>query len=349
MRAIPALAVAVLAAAAPAAAAGAGLLDRAAPELAVKAWVVGEPLPPWGKLAGRAALLELTDPDELVSQGMISRTAEIAARCKGKPILVATVCCGGGGDPGSAKALASSGKVTWSLGADDGNRVAAAYGWPSFPYYFLVLPDGKVGWQGSSGALKDEVLDDFVARTRLWRTAEIAKFVRPAAELFVKGQYGKAMALAEKGVADAARRRAAQLPVEGDEEGDLVLIRDAVAALAKVRIAQAEALAEDRESLAAQEMYLAMEAAFAGTEWEGKARAGREKLEAHPRFALEIDASKRLREILVASSPPTRRNLEKTVEALDVFVRLYDGLVCAEKAKASRERFKDLLAPKKRE
>jgi hypothetical protein len=346
MAPIRAVALALLAAAA-APAAAEGLLDRAAPAPAVKAWVVGEAPPAWKSLAGRAALLELLDPDELVSEGLVGRTKEIVARHKGKALVVASVACGTGAHAGTAKAFADRCGVTWPLGVDDGNRTAAAFGWPSYPRYFLVLPDGRVGWEGSPAGLDDATLDAFVARTRLWRPAEIARPVRAAADLFVKGQYGKALALAEKGVADAARRRAAQLPVEGDEEGDAALIRDAVGALARVRLRLAAVLVEERESLAAQEAYLAMEASFAGTEWAPKAKEARDALEAHKRFALEIDASKRLREILAAASPPTRRNLEKTVAELDTFLRLYDGLHCAEKAKAARERFLALLRPEK--
>jgi len=255
------------------------LLDRDPPAPAVTKWVVGEPPPALKSLKGTSALLELTDPDELVCQGLASRTLEVANRTKDRHLLVITVAVGTGADEEKAREFAKRFGVTWPLGVDRKGETFYAFGAPTLPRWYLVAPDGRVMWEGSPGALDDAALSGFLERARLWRPAEVAKTVRPAAEAFVKGKYASAARKAADALAEARKRAGAGLPVEGDVEKDAALVTEGLRALAEMRLRIASGLEKERWSLEALEIYEAMAEGFRGTEWAGKAKDAIEAME----------------------------------------------------------------------
>ena len=320
------------------------LLDRPAPALAVSKWIVGEAPPAWKSLKGSAALLELLDPDDLVSEGLVSRTAEIADRAAARRLVVASVACGAGADEAMARAFADRRKVRWPFGVDDAGRTLHAAGHPPLPRYLLLWPDGTVAWEGSPGDLDDATLAGHLERSRLWRPEEIGKAVRPAAEAFARGRYGAALREGEAAAALAAKRRAAGLPVDGSEEKDLALVVDGMKAMAEARLVRAARLAKSRDSLEALEILERMEKAFGGTPWEARAREAREALEADKRAMHEVQEGRRLREILEGERPPTRRNLEKTAAALRDLLKYDETLRVGDRARAELARIEKLLA-----
>ncbi len=322
------------------------ILDREAPVPATSMWVVGEPPPAWSALKGECVLLELTDPDELVCQGLASRTVEVVRRTRDRHLLPVSVAVGGGADDEKAREFAKRFGVTWSLGVDRKGETFFAFGAPSLPRWYLVAPDGRVMWEGSPGALDDATLSGFLDRARLWRPAEIAKTVRPAADLFVKGKFAAAAKKASEAVAEAAKRRKAGLPVEGEVEKDAALLSDGLASVARIRLAIADRLAKDRWSLEAKDMLEGIAAGFAGTEWEGKAKAALEALAADERAVWEILAATRLREILASVKPASRRTVEKAVDDLGTFLSQFENSRVEERARAALERLRALLPGK---
>ncbi len=338
--ALPALAALLLL---PARAAADTLLDRQAPEPAVSKWVGGEPPPPLKALKGRCALVELLDPDDLVCQGLVSRTVEIAARAAERDLVVLSVAVGAGADEATSRAFAKEFRVAWPLGVDRGAETFLAYGMPSLPRYFLVSPDGRVAWEGSPGSLDDRSLAAFLERSRLWRTEEVAKGARPAAESFVKGKYGSAARKASELLEEVKGKRAKGLPADEAGEKDAKVVLDAVADVAAARFANADRLAKERWSLDAREILEGVAAAFAGTEHEAKAKERLAAIAGDSRAQYEITAMTRLREILSKMRPVTRHTVGKAVEAIDVFLVTYAGAVSGERGKAEKARLQKLL------
>ena len=162
--AIPAAAALLLLAAA---ARADSFLDRPAPEPAVTKWVAGDAPPAWKTLEGRCALLELFDPDDIVCQGLVSHTVEIAEHAAGKKLVILSVAVGSGAEEGKALDFAKHFKMTWPVGADRKGETFLAAGSPTLPRYLLVAPDWKVVWEGSPGALDAATLDGFLERARL--------------------------------------------------------------------------------------------------------------------------------------------------------------------------------------
>jgi hypothetical protein len=319
------------------------MLDKPAPDPAVTKWVVGEAPPSFKALKGRCALLELTDPADLVCQGLESRTAEIAKRGASKQLLVVSVAVGEGADEEKAKEFAKQFKVTWPFGVDRKFETLSAAGMPSLPRHFLVAPDGRVLWEGSPGALDDATLDGFLDRARLWRSEEVAKAMRPAADFFVKGKHAAAVKKVQEALAEVERRKKADLPLEGTEERDGRVIVDAVSSMAAIRLLLAERLAKDRWTLEAEEAWEAVAASFAGTEWEAKAREALAVSAKDERGQAEVAAAKRLREILSKTHPLTRKSVQRAIEQIDVFVEGLGSLITADRARAEKQRLQKLL------
>ena len=319
------------------------LLDRQAPEPAAAKWVAGEAPPALKALKGRAALVELLDPDDLVCQGLVSRTVEIAARAAERNLLVLTVAVGAGADEATSRAFAKQFRIAWPLAVDRGSETFLAYGMPSLPRYFLVTPDGRVAWEGSPGALDDRSLALFLERCRLWRTEEVAKGARPAAESFVKGKYAAAVRKATELVGEVKEKRGKGQPVDDAAEKDAQVVLDAVADIAAARFANADRLAKERWSLDAREILEGVAAAFVGTEHEAKAKERLAAIAGDARAQYEITAMIRLREILGKMRPLTRHTVTKAIEALDAFVIPYAGAVSGDRGKAERARLQKLL------
>ncbi|MHC4821763.1 MAG: thioredoxin domain-containing protein [Planctomycetota bacterium] len=324
------------------------LLDKAAPVPKAKTWVRGETPPKWKSLKGRAALVELLDPDDLVSLGLHSRTGEISQRTKDRKLLIVSLAVGTGGDKGTAQAFAAEQGGDWAFGCDDTGSVWVDFGSPSLPCYFLVAPDGRVLWQGSPATLDDAKLDRFLEWCRLWRKDEVAKPVRKAAGLYASGKYGAASREAAKAVAAVRKRKEADLPVDGGEEKDAAVVVDAVKAVAEIRLAIAKKLEKDRWSLDALEIYEAIEARFGGTDWKKAAEERISAMKLDKRAMKEVEAGKRLRKILKGTKPLTPRNVEKAIEALDTMISYYEGLVTADRAKAHARRLRKLLSRRRK-
>ncbi len=338
---LPATLVAVLLASA--AARADSLLDKPAPDPAVAKWAAGEAPPSWKALDGRCALFELLDPDDLVCQGLVSRTVEIAAKAKERRLVVVSVAVGTGADEEKAREFAKRFRVSWPLGVDRRGETFFAAGNPSLPWYWLIAPDGRVVWEGSPGALDEPTLKGFLDRARLWHPDEITRLLRPAAEAFTKGKYGAAARKADEGAAEAEKRVRYGQAVEGTEAKDAALVRDGVKTIAVIRLGIAERLAKDRFSLDARDMLEAMAAGFAGSEWEGKAKEALDAIAADKRAQAEIQAAKRLREILAAIRPLTRKNVQKALEELEGFLRLNENLRTGERARAEMARLEKIL------
>lgn len=321
------------------------LLDKPAPDPVAASWVGGTAPPAWKALEGRCALLELLDPDDIVSQGLVSRTVEIAARAVERKIVLVSVAVGTGADEAKAAKFAKEFKVTWPLAVDRKGETFFAAGNPTLPHYLLIAPDGRVMWEGSPGALDEKTLDGFIERARLWRPADVAKTQRPAAEAFTRGKYGPAEKKAAEAVVEFDKRTRAGLPVDGNEAKDAALIRDAVRDLATIRLAIADRLAKARLSLDAQEILEAMVVSFQGTEWEGKAKAALAALAADERAQAEITALRRVREIVAATHPLTRKSVQKAVEALDAWIALNEKYMfqATDRARAERARLAKML------
>jgi hypothetical protein len=339
---LPAALVPGLLLAAPAARAD-SFLDRPAPDPVVAKWVAGEAPPAWKDLAGRCALLELTDPDDLVCQGLASRTAEVAAKAGARRMVLVSVAVGSGADEGTAKEFAGRFKVTWPLGVDRKGETLMAAGMPSLPRYFLVAPDGRVLWEGSPGALDEKTLDAFAEKARIWRTAELSQRIRPAALLFVQGKYAAALRKAEEALAEVEKRKKATLPLEGTEEKDAALLKEAVRSLGEVRLVVAGRLEKDRWSLDALEMYEGMAAAFAGCDVEAKAKEALERMAKDERAQAEILAGRKLREIVAKLKRPTRFKVRQAIEAIDNLLVPYGNLQTGERLRAERARLEKLL------
>jgi len=318
-------------------------LDRTAPEPAVSKWVVKEAPPEWKALKGRCALLEITDPEDLVCQGLASRTKEMAHRGMGRDLLVVTVATGRGGDEELAKDFAKRFRYDWAVGVDRKGETWYAAGSPNLPWCFLVAPDGRVLWEGNPGALDDAAFDAFLERTRLWKPEEIARPVRPAAEAFARGKLGAAWRKAEEASAAAAKRRAAGDAAAAAEEKDAALVKEGVDFIAKVRLGLAEKLAVDRWSIDAKEILEGLAQSCAGTPWEAKAKEGLAAIADDKRAQKEIEAMVRLRDILSKLRPPTRLKAKQALEAIDAFLTPYGNLVAGERARAERRKLEGLL------
>jgi hypothetical protein len=338
--ALAALATLLLAAAA---ASAGSLLDAPPPEPAVARWVVADAPPPLKGLRGRCVLLEITDPGDLVCQGLASRTRELARRGAGRDLAVITVATGRGGDEELAKDFAKRAQYDWPVGVDRKGETWLAWGAPNLPWCLLVAPDGRVLWEGNPGALENAVLDAFLDRARLWRPDEIAKPVRPAAEAFSKGRFGSAWKKAEEASAAAKKRLASGDASAGAEEKDAALVRDGVDFIAGIRLGIAARLAKDRHCLRAREMFEGIATSCAGTPWEAKAKEELAKLAADKRAQAEIDSTLRLEEILAKVRPPSRVKVKQAIEAVDAFIALYDGFVSAERAREERKKLETLL------
>jgi hypothetical protein len=319
------------------------LLDKQAPEPVASKWVVGEAPPSFKALKGSCALLELLDPDDLVSQGLVSRTVEIAARAAERRLVMVSIACGAGADEGTAKAFASSSKVTWSFGIDKAGETLLSLGMPTLPRYLLVAPDGRVVWEGSPAGLDDRTLDGFLARARLWRPEEIAKTIRPAADAFAKGKHGLAAKKVAEALEECRKRKGAGLPVDGDPEKDGALVLDASKNLAEIRIALAAKLADQRWSLDAREMLEGIVATFVGTEWEAKAKAELAKIAADDRAQYEIGGMIRLREILSKLRPLTPKTVRGAIENIDGFLLTYENTQAGARARAEKARLEKML------
>jgi hypothetical protein len=343
---LPVAAILALLLAAPAARAE-SLLDRAAPEPAVRAWAVGEPPPSLKALKGRCALVEILDPDDLVSQGLVSRTVEIAAKAEERRLVVFSIATGAGADDEKVREFAKSAKVRWPVGVDRSSETFLAYGMPSLPRYFLIAPDGRVAWEGSPGSLDDRTLGGFIERARLWRPEEVAKAARPAAEAFVKGKPASAVKKANEILEDGKAKRAKGQPADEAAEKDARLVLDAVKDVAEARFVVADRLAKDRWSIDALEMLEGVVAGFAGTEHEAKAKERLAAIAADDRAQYEITAMKRLREILGKMRPVNRHNVQKAVDAIDDFLVPYGGTVSGDRARAEQTRLKRLLESQK--
>ena len=322
-------------------------LDKPAPEPAVAKWVAGEPPPAWKALGGRCALLELFDPDDIVSLGLVSHTVEIAAKAAERKLVIVSVAVGTGAEEGKAGEFAKRFRMAWPVGVDRRGETYFAAGSPTLPRYFLIAPDGSVMWEGSPGVLDAPTLDGFLERARLWRPAEVARTMRPAAEAFTGGKYGTALKKAEEALVEFQKRSRAGLPVDGDEGKDAAVVRDAVKNLALLRLGVADRLAKDRWSLDAQEMLEAMVRSFAGTEWEGKAKEALAAIAADKRAVAEIEATKRLREILAAARPTTRKRIEKAIAEIDEFLLTKKELRAGERAVKEKGRLEKMLAAAK--
>jgi hypothetical protein len=318
-------------------------LDRPAPEVSVAKWVSGEAPAGWKTLKGRSALLELLDPDDLVCQGLVSRTAEIAPKAAERKLVVLSVAVGTGATEEKAKEFAKSFKVGWPLGVDRAGETFVAFGMPSLPRYFLLTPDGRVAWEGNPGTLDDRTLAGFLERARLWRPEEVSKLLRPAADAFVRGKYALAVKKADEVLPEVKHRREYKQPLDGTEEKDAAVVKDAVRDIATIRLAAADRLAKDRWSLDAREILEDLARDFAGTEHEGKARERLQAIHDDPRAQLEIEGVKRLREILGKVKPLTRRNVERAVEALGEFLKAHENLQAAERGRAERARLQRML------
>lgn len=318
-------------------------LDRPAPEVSVAKWIAGEAPPGWKGLKGRSALLELLDPDDLVCQGLVSRTAEIAPKAAERRLVVLSVAVGTGATEARAKEFAKSFKVGWPLGIDRAGETFVAFGMPSLPRYFLLTPDGRVAWEGNSGTLDEKTLAGFLERARLWRPEEISKLLRPAADAFVRGKYALAVKKVEEVLPEVKHRQEQKQPLDGTEDRDAAVVKDAVRDIAAIRLAAADRLAKDRWSLDAREILEDLARDFAGTEHEGKARERLKAIADDARAQYEILATKRLREILGKVKPLTRRNVEKAVDALGEFLTEFENLQAAERAKGERSRLQKML------
>jgi redoxin len=318
-------------------------LDRPAPDPVAAKWIVGEPPPAWKALKGRCALLEILDPDDLVCQGLVSRTGEIAPRAAERKLVVLSVAVGTGATEEKAREFAKSFKVTWPFALDRSGETFVAFGMPSLPRYFLIAPDGRVAWEGNPGTLDDRTLAGFLDRARLWRPEEVAKLLRPAAEAFVRGKYALAVKRVEEVLPEVKHRQEMKQPLDGTEEKDAAVITGAVKDIATIRLAAADRLAKDRWSLDALEILEDLARDFAGTEHEGKARERLKAIADDPRAQYEILATRRLREILGKLRPLNRRNAERAVEALAEFVKEFDNLQAAERAKIEKRRLEKLL------
>jgi hypothetical protein len=317
--------------------------DRPAPDLAVTQWIAGEAPPSFRALGGRCALLELTDPEDLVCQGLASRTAEAAAAAEARRMVVVTVAVGAGAEEGKAREFARRARVSWPLGLDRRGETWWAAGMPSLPRWILVAPDGRIHREGSPGALDEKDLAAFAERSRLWRPGEVAKALRPAAELFVLGRHGAAGRRAEAALAEVARRRKEGLPVEGTEERDGAVIREAVRACGEERLALAERLEKERWSLEALEIYEGVAAAFGGTETGARARAARERVASDPRANGEMAATRELREAMAGLRPLSRARVERTIRELDRLAVVHGSFRTSERMRAERERLALLL------
>ncbi len=342
---------AVAGVAAPAPARGASLLDEPAPSLAGVKWLSGGTPPDWKSLKGRPALLELVDPDDIVSQGLISRTVEVVARAGPTRMVAVTVTVGSGSDEGTSRGFADSGKVTWNFGRDPEGRIFAAAGRPDLPRWFLLAPDGRVTWEGSPVALDDAVLDTHLERARLWRPEEVSKPLRPAAALFASGRYGHAVKAAREAMEAVEKRRSNRLEIEEGVDRDFAAISEGVKSMAEIRLTIAARLADLRDSLDALELLEGIERGFDGSEWATKATKATEAkkaLFAVKKHELEILQGRRLREILAKATPPTRRNLEKTLELLTDFIGFNVNMRVAERAEVEKKRIEKALDPKKK-
>lgn len=344
-RPIALVAATLLCAAAPARADS--FLDSVPPEPTVAKWVAGEPGPSLKALKGRCMLLELLDPDDLVSDGMVSRTAEIAGRADPKELVVVSVAVGTGAHEGTARGFADRRKITWSFGIDREGATLAALGAPAVPCYLLLAPDGRTVWEGSSGDLDDATLATHLTRARLWRPAEVTKVMRPAAAAYAAGRYSEAVKLAKTAMEGVEKRTRNDLPVEGGEEKDLALIEDAVKSTAEARFVLVARLERDRDSLDCLEMLEAIETRFKGTPWEEKAKEQRIELMVSDKHRKEIEQGRRLRDILAKGRPPTRRNLEKVLVDLDRFIEANVNMRVLERAVPERDRIDAILNPKK--
>ena len=321
-------------------------LDREAPVPAVTQWVTGEPPPAWKELKGSCALLELLDPDELVCQGLVSLTVKVVGATKERKLLVFSVAVGTGADDEKARTFAKRFNVTWPLGVDRKGETYFGCGAPTLPRWYLVAPDGKVMWEGSPGALSAETLGGFLDRARLWRPAEIAKTVRPAADAYVKGMFSAAAKKAAAALAAARKRAKAGLRVEGDVEKDATLVADGLKAVATLRLSIADGMAKERLSLDAEDLLQSVATGFAGTEWEGKAKEALAVMAADARAQAEILAGKKLREILASVKPNVRRTVEKAIAELDVLLATYGNLRSGERAQAAKAKLEALLSAK---
>ena len=321
------------------------LLDRPAPEPVVSKWAAGEAPPSLKALKGRCALVEILDPDDIVSQGLVSRTVEIALRAAERKLVILSVATGAGADEEKAREFAKASKVTWPLGVDRNSETFLAYGMPSLPRYFLVSPDGRVAWEGSPGTLDDKALGAFLERARLWRPEEVAKGARPAAESFVKGKYAAAVKKATELIEEGRAKRVKGLPSDEAGEKDALVVLDAVRDIAAARFAIADRFAKDRWSLDARDMLEGVASAFAGTEHEAKARERLAAIAADARAQYEITAMTRLREILARVRPVTKRTIEKAIGEIDDLLIPYAGSQSGERAKAEKARLQKLLQP----
>jgi hypothetical protein len=318
-------------------------LDRPAPEPAVSKWVVGEAPPAFKALKGRCALLEITDPEDLVCQGLASRTKELALRGAGRDLLVVSIATGRGGDEELAKDFAKKSRYDWAVGVDRKGETWFAAGSPNLPWCFLVAPDGRVLWEGSPGGLGDPVLDAFLDRARLWRAEEISKPVRTAAEAFAKGKLGLAWKKAEEATVAGAKKVLA-----GDADAvlaakDAALVKEGVDFIADIRLRLAERMAVDRWSIDARELLEGIVSSCAGTPWEGKAKDALAKIADDKRAQKEIEAMVRLREILGKMRPPTRLKAKQALSAIDDFLLPYGNLVAGERARAEKRKIESLL------
>ena len=326
------------------------LLDRAAPDPVVKSWAVGEKPPSLKALKGNCALVELFDPDDLVSQGLVSRTAEIAATAAAKRIVVLSVATGAGADEEKVREFAKAAKATWPMGVDRNSETFLAYGMPSLPRYFLVTPDGRVSWEGSPAALEFAELDAFVEQARVWRPEELTKTARPVAEAFVRGKPALAIQKAKEiGEAEQAKLARGRTPEVEELKAisatlkDMTLVLEAIGRVGKARLAVADRLAKDRWSIDAQEILEGMVKSFAGTPHEEAAKKRLAAIAADERAQYEITAMKRLREILGKMRPVNRHNVQKAVDAITDFLVPYANTVSGERGKAEKARLERLL------
>ena len=200
-------------------------------------------------------------------------------------------------------------------------------------------------WEGNPGALTNPVLDGFLDRARLWRSDEIAKPVRAAAEAFAAGKFGKAWKEAEKASAAAAKRKASGDAAAAEaEEKDAALVREGVEFIATLRLGLAEKLAKERWSIDAKEMLEGLASACAGSPHEAKAKAALDLIADDARAQKEIEAMVRLREILAKMGKPTRLKVTQALTAIEDFLGPYGNLVAGERAKAEKARLEKLLS-----
>lgn len=252
---------------------------------------------------------------------------------------------GRGADDEHARNFAEKSGYDWAVGVDRKGETYFAAGSPGLPRVFLVSPDGRVLWEGSSGALTNAVLDGFLDRARLWRSDEIEKPVRPAAEAFASGKYGAAWKKSDEALAGAAKKRARGDTAAADaEETDANLVKQGVDFIATLRLGIAEKLAKERWSIDAKELLEGLAASCAGCPQEAKVKEALDAIARDARAQKEIEAMVRLREILGKIGKPSRLKVTQALSALDDFMTPYGNLVAGERAKAEKARLEKLLA-----